>query len=61
MWQDEEETEEEYEDAGMARRMLEDYFGTAMQQFPAAVIDLADLESMDDGEAIRKAREIGLI
>ncbi len=61
MWQDNEEIEEEYEGIDIIRQMLEDYYGTAMQQFPMAVIDLASIESMSDQEVIQRAHENGLI
>ncbi len=61
MWMIEEDNSEQYEDVDMIRDMLEDYYGTAMQRFPMAVIDLAGIGSMSDEEVIQKARENGLI
>ena len=44
------------------REQLRDYYGTAMVAgFPAAVIDLAELDRMSDEEIIREARKAGLI
>ena len=43
------------------RERLRDYYGTAMQQFPMAVIDLAAIDSMSDAEVIREARKAGII
>ena len=56
---DEEELDEE---ADSAREALRDYYGTAMVNgFPMAVIDLADVDSMSDEEAIEEAIENGLL
>ena len=49
--------EEEGVDTGAVRDCLRDYYGTAVQQFPMAVIDLADIDSMSDEEVIREARK----
>ena len=43
------------------RKELEDYYGTAMQEFPMAVLDLADINEMTDEEVIAEARRLGWI
>ncbi len=57
----EEELEEWSMDAEAARSRLRDYYGTAMQAFPMAVMDLNSVETMSNDEAIRAARKAGLI
>lgn len=48
-------------DVDALRAYLEDYLGTAMMDgFPAAVLDLADVESMDPYELCAKAEELGI-
>jgi hypothetical protein len=47
-------------DIDALRHALEDYCGTAtFGGFPAAVLDLAELESMDGCELCEKAEELG--
>ena len=43
------------------RRQLEDFYGTAMQQFPMAAADLAEVESMTDDEIILEAKKAGIL
>ena len=43
------------------RQSLQDYYGTAMQQFPMAVVDLTNIDSMSDMEVIREAQKVGII
>ncbi len=43
------------------RQSLKDYYGTAMQQFPMAVGDLAKIDSMNDAEVMREAQKVGII
>lgn len=43
------------------RRNLQDYYGTAMQQFPVAAADLAAVDGMSDEEVITEARKAGII
>ena len=43
------------------RDRLEDYYGTAMQQFPMAVMDLGRVGHMSDAEIAAEARKIGII
>ena len=43
------------------RRDLMDYYGTAMQQFPMAVMDLGRVSHMSDAEIAAEARKIGII
>lgn len=48
-------------DLDALRAYLEDYCGTAVANgFPAAFIDLADLQSMDGEKLCRKAEEFGI-
>lgn len=43
------------------RNFLEDYCGTAMfSGFPAALLDVADIERMSGEELCRKAEELGV-
>ena len=43
------------------RMELENYYGTAMQELPMAVMDLSDIEYMSDEEIVAEARKHGLI
>ena len=43
------------------RAQLEDYYGTAMPQYPMAAMDLARIEEMDDDEIVQEAEEVGII
>ena len=48
-------------DVGALREYLEDYVGTAaFNGFPAAVLDLSDIERMDGYELCQKAEELGV-
>ena len=53
--------EEQEEAAGKLRKELEDYYGTAMQQCPAAMADLERIRSMSDAEILEAARDAGII
>lgn len=48
-------------DVDALRSHMEDYYGTAMMSgFPAALLDLADIDSMDGEELCRYAEEQGI-
>ena len=48
-------------DVDALRTYLQDYCGTAMfNGFPAAFLDVVDIDSMDGGELCRKAEELGI-
>ncbi len=48
-------------DVDALRDYLEDYCGTAMLNgFPAALLDLSDIESMNGYELCAKAEEMGI-
>ena len=48
-------------DVDALRAYLKDYFGTAMfNGFPAALLDLSDIDSMDGTELCKKAEELGI-
>lgn len=48
-------------DIGALRAYLLDYCGTAMfGGFPAALLDVADIERMDGYELCRKAEDLGI-
>ena len=48
-------------DVDALREYLEDYVGTAaFNGFPAAVLDLSDIECMDGYELCQKAEELGV-
>lgn len=48
-------------DVDALRRYLMDYCGTAMfSGFPAALLDVADIERMSGEELCRKAEELGV-
>lgn len=48
-------------DITMLRDYLKDYYGPAMfSGFPAAIMDLADLDSLDGVELCEKAEEMGV-
>lgn len=48
-------------DVDALREYMEDYCGTAMfNGFPAALLDLADIDSMDGCELCQKAEEMGI-
>ncbi len=48
-------------DVDKLRQYLLDYCGTAMMSgFPAALVDVADIESMDPRELCKKAEDMGL-
>ena len=48
-------------DVDALREYMEDYCGTAMfGGFPAAVLDLAQVESMDGYELCEKAEDLGI-
>ena len=49
----------EQETIDQLRKQLEDYYGTAMQEFPMAVLDLSDIEQMTDEEVIDEAKRLG--
>ena len=48
-------------DIAVLRKLLMDYYGTAMQSFPMAVIELSNIEDMSDDEIIVEAQKIGLL
>ena len=52
---------ENHPDMEDIRGALKDYYGTAMQEFPMAVLDLARVDTMSDEEVLREARQAGLI
>lgn len=64
---EDEEFEDEYEeelytaDIEGLRLQLEDYYGTAAQENPAAYMDLGRIESMTDEEVFDEARNLGLV
>lgn len=48
-------------DVDALREYMEDYCGTAMfNGFPAALLDLADIDSMDGHQLCQKAEELGI-
>lgn len=48
-------------DVGKLRDYMTDYFGTAMLDgFPAAILDLSDIESMGAYELCQKAESLGI-
>lgn len=48
-------------DTNKLRDYLEDYCGTAASSgFPAALLDVADIENMDDCELCEKAEDLGI-
>ncbi len=48
-------------DVDKLRQYLLDYCGTAMMSgFPAALLDVADVESMDPRKLCKKAEDMGL-
>lgn len=48
-------------DVDKLRQYLLDYCGTAMMSgFPAALVDVADIESMDPRELCKKAEDMGV-
>lgn len=48
-------------DTDKLRDCLEDYCGTAASSgFPAALLDVADIENMDDCELCEKAEDLGI-
>ena len=48
-------------DGNALRDYLRDYCGTAMfNGFPAAFLDVVDIDSMDDEELCRKAEDLGI-
>lgn len=54
--------DEETIDTEEIRDKLRDYYGTAMTSgFPAAVIDLGRVESMDDEQLIKEAEKNGIL
>ena len=48
-------------DTETIRGLLKGYYGTVMQFFPAAVMDLSAVDSMEDETVIREALRLGLI
>ena len=48
-------------DSDSLRDRLRDYYGTAMQQFPMAAMDLGRIDQMSDEEVFREARKAGLV
>lgn len=54
--------DEESETVEEVREKLRDYYGTAMTGgFPAAVIDLGRVDTMDDDETIKEAGKTGIL
>lgn len=48
-------------DVDKLREYLKDYYGTAMfNGFPAALLDLSDIDSMDDYELCEQAEKMGI-
>lgn len=43
------------------RSALEDYYGTAMNEFLMAVVELGRIQSMSDEEVIQEALKAGII
>ena len=48
-------------DIDILRSALIDYYGTAMGEFPMAVMDLERIRAMSDAEILEEARKTGLI
>lgn len=54
--------DEDLIDREEVREKLRDYYGTAMTSgFPAAVIDLGRVDSMDDEQLIKEAEKNGIL
>lgn len=49
------------DDIEIIRQRLIDYYGTAMQIHPMAVIDLAHIDAMTDDEVLKEAQNAGII
>ena len=47
-------------DTDELRDYLEDYCGTASSGFPAALLDVADIENMDGYELCEKTEDLGI-
>ena len=43
------------------RSALMDYYGTAMQEFPMAVMDLERIRTLSDVEILEEARKAGIM
>ena len=43
------------------RSALEDYYGTAMNEFPMAAVELGRVQSMSDEDVIQEALKVGII
>ena len=43
------------------RKKIKDYYGTAMQFFPNAIGDLANIDNMTDEEIIEEAKKLHFI
>ncbi len=43
------------------RSALMDYYGTAMQEFPMAVMDLERIRTLSDAEILEEARKAGIM
>ncbi len=43
------------------RQELTDYYGTAMQEYPMAVMDLERIQTMSDTAILEEAKKTGLI
>lgn len=43
------------------RNQIKDYYGAAIQKYPAAMEELILLEQMADNEIIKKAKELNII
>ena len=48
-------------DIDALRSELMDYYGTAMQEFPMAVMDLETIRTMSDAEILEEAGKAGLL
>lgn len=48
-------------DIAALRKALMDYYGTAMQSFPLAVIELGNIEDMTDKEIVFEAQKAGIL
>ena len=43
------------------RNKIKNYYGTAIQKYPAAMEDFTSVEKMIDDEIIKKAKELNII
>ena len=59
MMENEEQTEREIIEA--LRQELTDYYGTAMQEYPMALMDMERIQTMNDAAILEEAKKTGLI